>query len=469
MARTTPRVYTEAGRQEQQNDWLRNRRQIAKEKVSYARALSSSWPLAFIPRIWKTDPCVWERGSLRCTKTRKTDSIAHSSSAYEDSQKSSHDNPTQRDSLKPLSTIEALPLELLEMIIQIALDLDEQHKPTSVPKVWEAYPGRRRKRPPGQSVSRTALPLILSCKTLCTITHAIILSHVQFWSPHHWRRDALLKSLDQASLLPKLRHVAIKLGNDDDNTWDGKGTLERLPDGLLTLSLATRFEEDYASYIYVGRIQPAFQQRLEKFRNLRHLELDFTSSWLSLNLWCAKRPVSMTSLPKSAAPPPPMFPNLQHLYLNGCLSEDLGPEDLIFAFSRQQLPSLQSLVLDRLLYQGAGPPVFVPEAIIHMNPLREFSWLNYNFAVQPHRGRLGDPHELPMRGHLEALKQQHGATLELLTLNYNGEFGRPEYDFTEEYLKDFIREIPRLNKIYIDIPGMGVKIRIGPSTLDDWV
>ncbi|KAE8341821.1 hypothetical protein BDV24DRAFT_131487 [Aspergillus arachidicola] len=109
------------------------------------------------------------------------------------------------------------------MIIQIALDLDEQHKPTSVPKVWEAYPGRRRKRPPGQSVSRTALPLILSCKTLCTITHAIILSHVQFWSPHHWRRDALLKSLDQASLLPKLRHVAIKLGNDDDNTWDGKG------------------------------------------------------------------------------------------------------------------------------------------------------------------------------------------------------------------------------------------------------
>ncbi|KAB8217176.1 hypothetical protein BDV33DRAFT_206703 [Aspergillus novoparasiticus] len=373
------------------------------------------------------------------------------------------------------------------MIIQIALDLDEQHKPTGVPKVWEAYPGRRRKRLLGQSVSRTTLPLILSCKTLCTITHAIILSHVQFWSPHHWRVDSLLKSLDQANLLPKSRHVAIKLDSDDDDTWDGKGQsyeddgrsdqpvsntqalLERLPDGLLTLSLATKLEEDYSSYIYVGRIQPAFQQRLEKFRNLRHLELDFTSSWLSLNLWCAKRPVSMTSLPKSAAPPPPMFPNLQHLYLNGCLSEDLGPEDLIFAFFRQQLPSLQSLVLDRLLYQGGGPPVFVPEVIIHMNPLREFSWLDYNFAVQPHRGRLGDPHDLPMRRHLEALKQQHGETLELLTLNYNGEFGRPGYDFTEDYLKDFIREIPTLNKIYIDIPGMGVKIRVGPSTLDDWV
>ncbi|KOC15395.1 hypothetical protein AFLA70_25g005901 [Aspergillus flavus AF70] len=175
--------------------------------------------------------------------------------------------------------IEALPLELQEMIIQIALDLDEQHKPTGVPKVWEAYPGRRRKRPPGQSVSRTALPLILSCKTLCTITHAIILSH-------------LLKSLDQANLLPKLRPVAIKLDSDDDITWDDKGQsyeddgrsdqlvartqtlLERLPDGLLTLSLATKFEEDYSSYIYVGRIQPAFHPRLEKFRNLRHLELD---------------------------------------------------------------------------------------------------------------------------------------------------------------------------------------------------
>lgn len=188
--------------------------------------------------------------------------------------------------------VEALPLELLEMIIQIALDLDEQYKPTGVPKVWEAYPGRRRKRPPGQSVSRTALPLVLSCKTLCIITHAIILSHVQFWSPHHWQMDSLLKSLDQANLLPKLRPVAIKLDSDDDITWDDKGQsyeddgrsdqlvartqtlLERLPDGLLTLSLATKFEEDYSSYIYVGRIQPAFHPRLEKFRNLRHLELD---------------------------------------------------------------------------------------------------------------------------------------------------------------------------------------------------
>lgn len=78
------------------------------------------------------------------------------------------------------------------------------------------------------------------------------------------------------------------------------------------------------------------------------------------------------------------------------LSESQLLVNLIFAFSQQQLPSLQSLVLDRLLYQGARPPVFVPEVIIHMNPLREFSWLNYNFAVQPHRGRLGDPHELPM-------------------------------------------------------------------------
>lgn len=54
-------------------------------------------------------------------------------------------------------------------------------------------------------------------------------------------------------------------------------------------------------------------------------------------------------------------------------------------------------------------------------------------------------------------------------MNYNGEFGRSEYDFTEDYLKDFIREIPTLNKIYIDIPGIGAKIRVGPSTIDDEV
>ncbi|KAE8357823.1 hypothetical protein BDV27DRAFT_138640 [Aspergillus caelatus] len=490
MARTIPRVYTEAERLEQQN--LRReriRQEIAKEKVAYARALSSSWPLASIPRSWKTEPYAWEYESLQgsMAPVPETGSIAHANSPCQDSQESSHDNPTPIDSPKSTSMIEALPLELLELIVRIALDLDEQQKPTGAPKVWEPYPindSSKGKLPPGRMVSRTALPLILSCRTLRTITHAIILSHVQFWSPNNRQTDWLLTSLDKGSLLSRLRHVAINLDGNSSNTWDGKGQtygddecsyqlvangsalLERLPDDLSSLSLTTQDDGDYSSYIYFGRIHPAFQQSLARLRNLRHLELDFYNQWLSLNLWCAKPPVSMTFLAKDVALPPPMFPNLRHLYLTGCLSESVTSEDVIVAFSQQQLPSLQSLVIDRLLYEDEGPPVFVPEVIKHMNPLREFSWLNYDFGIEIRRS-LGDPHDLPMREHLEALKRHHGVTLELLTLNYNGEWGRPEYDFTEDYLKDFIKAIPTLNKVYIDIPGIGVKITVGPSTIDD--
>ncbi|KAE8330426.1 hypothetical protein BDV39DRAFT_202227 [Aspergillus sergii] len=451
--------------------------------------MSSSWPPASIPQIWKTEPYAWEDEGLQGSKAHapETGSGAHNSSACEDAQKSSHHKPTQRDSPKAVSTIEALPLELLELIIRIALDVDEQHKSTDSPKVWEPYPikcSSDGKPPPGRIVSRAALSLILSCKTLRTITHTIILSHVQFWSPHDRRTDWLLKSLGKGNLLPRLRHVAINLDSNSDNTWAGKGQsyendersdqpmatgpalLERLPNNLVTLSLTAHDDGDYSSYIYFGRIHPDFQQRLKRLRNLRRLELDFYNHWLSPNLWCAKPSFSMAFLAKDVALPPPMFPNLQHLYLNGCLSGSVGPEDLIVAFSQQQLPSLQSLVIDRLLCEDEGPAVFVPEVIMHMNPLREFSWLNYDFGIEIRRS-LGNPHDLPMRGHLEALKQQHGRTLELLKLNYNGEFGMPEYDFTEDYLKDFIKTIPTLNKIYIDMPGIGAKIRVGPSTIDD--
>ncbi|KAE8155853.1 hypothetical protein BDV40DRAFT_306622 [Aspergillus tamarii] len=381
--------------------------------------------------------------------------------------------------------IEALPLELLELIVRIALDLDQQQKPTDAPKVWEPCPindSSKGKLPPRRMVSRTALPLILSCRTLRTITHAVIFSNVQFWSPNNRQTDWLLTSLDKGSLLTRLRHVAINLDGNSSITWDDKGQtygadersdqlvakgselLERLPDDLVSLSLTAQDDGDYSPYIYFGRIHPAFQQSLARLRNLRHLELDFYYQWLSLNLWCAKPPASMTFSAKDVALPPPMFPNLRHLYLNGCLSGSVTSEDVIVAFSQQQLPSLQSLVIDRLLYEDEG--VFVPEVIMHMNPLREFSWLNYDFRIDIRRS-LGNPHELPMKGHLEALKHHHGTTLELLTLNYNWEWGKPEYDFTEDYLKDFIKAIPTLNKIYIDIPGIGVKITVGPSTIDD--
>ncbi|KAE8132714.1 hypothetical protein BDV38DRAFT_287433 [Aspergillus pseudotamarii] len=404
----------------------------------------------------------------------ETGSIVHANSPCQDSQESSHDNPTPIDSRKSISMIEALPLELLELIVRIALDLEEQQKPTGAPKVWEPYPINdysKGKLPPGRMDTAHH-------------HHSIIFSHVQFWSSNNQQTDWLLASLDKGSLLPRLRHVAINLDGNSSNTWDGKGQtdgddgcsdqlvangsalLERLPDDLLSLSLTTQDDGDYSSYIYFGRIHPAFQQSLARLRNLHRLELDFYNQWLSLNLWCAKPPVSMTFLAKDVALPPPMFPNLRHLYLTGCLSGSVTSEDVIVAFSQQQLPSLQSLVIDRLLYEDEGPPVFVPEVIMHMNPLREFSWLNYDFGIEIRRS-LGDPHDLPMRGHLEALKGHHGVTLELLTLNYNGEWGRPEYDFTEDYLKEFIKAIPTLNKIYIDIPGIGVKITVGPSTIDD--
>lgn len=120
--------------------------------------------------------------------------------------------------------------------------------------------------------------------------------------------------------------------------------------------------------------------------------------------------------------PPPVFPLLRHLYLNGCLTSDITPGHMAFALSSQQLPWLRFLFVDGLLLD-ALEPVFVPEVLAGMNSLEEFHWVNYDFDTGLRR-TLGEPHDPPGREHLESLEERHGESLRVLSLNYTGWRGR---------------------------------------------
>ncbi|KAL4890062.1 hypothetical protein BDV59DRAFT_204661 [Aspergillus ambiguus] len=250
--------------------------------------------------------------------------------------------------------------------------------------------------------------------------------------------------------------------------------LERLSKELQTLALLGP-HDDSLEYTNYHKTHPALLRALNTFPGLRHLELEFYDHWLHVSMFCAvprvSRPWAIDPIWKDSdgVPPPPLFPNLQHLYLNGCLAHWLLPEDLILAFSQQQLPSLKSLVIDRLLYKDDGGTVFVPEVFRRMNRLSEFNWVNYDFETNVTHTK-GGPHAPLMREHLDALKERHGETLQLLSLNYTGlnsaYASDGEWILTKEYLTGFIKEMPMLDKIYIDIPIAGVKIQVGKATSD---
>lgn len=284
--------------------------------------------------------------------------------------------------------------------------------------------------PDSPDIRTDARHLLLSSKLLNEITSHILHSRAVFDIRNEGDLKRFVTTASETTL-GQMKHVSIRLYDDDGDSpspesdseirvMAGFNLLSKLPSELRSL----RFSPPHDMPFYVASFSsnPLLIEQLKRFSSLQDLDLNFHDSWLNLDLISSAgyRPNIFWNL-KDNALLPSMFPLLRRLRFEGCINDITGPEDLRRALSQDQLPSLQTLIVDSLLYQGvrAGRSVFTPEVISGMKPLVEFTWICYNFGEKPRRtmgwqdGPLGRPH-------LEALSERHGKTLRRLSINYTG-------------------------------------------------
>lgn len=360
-----------------------------------------------------------------------------------------------------MSSLCSLPALVLEDILSFVVGL--------------APPSTSLKRKPGVEIRKgevvkklVALPLLLSCRQLHDVVIGLVLSRATFRLRDKESLQALFDIIP-GDRLPHLKNVTLFLG--DPNPVLGhynvnKSELEveeytnlmsRLPEALPRLHIDLQ-HGGVPTFSARKQTHPFLQRSLWRLQDLHELCIDAGEHYFHVELFTAVRferpwyivPHNMNfmtyyrenkSIPwdtfeqRLFTPPrpAPMFPKLSHLTISGSIALSVTPELMTEAFSEKHLPSLTHLAIDGLLWdespEGMDPPawVFSPECLQSMHPLIKFDWTTFDIEDIT-KMTQSNPHIPPMRGHVEALKDRHGATLSSLRIIYDGWM----YDFEEE-------------------------------------
>lgn len=357
-----------------------------------------------------------------------------------------------------------LPLSILEDIVAFVLDCQAT---TNVLKA-EQYIHPFNHKPASRRTN--ARHLLLSSKTLNQVTSYIIHSRVIFYIPN----DDIFKRFTTTAgttTLNQIRHAEICLYNNDDvspppdselgkHIAIGTDLLSKLPAELRSLCLVPPYH-NIPYYVTSHRCHPLLVEQLKRFSSLQDLHLDFFNSWLDLSMFSSTKYRTHAYQPQNdPSPLPSMFPNLRRLHIEGCINYITGPADMARALSQGQLPSLQVLIVEALLYDAGfhGAPVFAPEAISGMNPLIEFTWILYDHGSKMRRTDA-EPDPPMVKGHLEALRERHGKTLQKLSMNYTGHRQVNLTDVPDkEDFETFLKGFDTLTGVSIICPQKGIDI-----------